>query len=319
MANEPTTTSAVGVPATSAEPEPAAGTKGRKVAKGRPLTPPEPSDAILSLPDGRTMAEDDFMARMDQLAAPFPPERVEKLPKQLSKGDRDRYQCREGTPASADGHYCGGFHARAIHLDYVGHAGVTDRLNAVDPFWSWEPMALTQLGTPLFTDGGMWIRLTVLGITRLGFGDAAGKSGPNAIKEAIGDAIRNAAMRFGVATYLWSKSDAAKAIAAGGDPDADQDEPSDHLSRAASATREQGRAPEPSEASKRVWAAYNVLSEREKVDAQRSWPAHLPGPDYITTPENERIAIEHIAAIHRKAEQQQPPEPQQDDGSDPFA
>jgi hypothetical protein len=53
--------------------------------------------------------------------------------------------------------------------------------------------------------------MTVLGVTRIGFGDPGRNSGPNAIKETIGDFIRNAAMRFGVGTYLWSKSEAAAA------------------------------------------------------------------------------------------------------------
>ncbi len=56
-------------------------------------------------------------------------------------------------------------------------------------------------------NGGLWIRLTVLGVTRLGYGDAEGKTGGNAIKEAIGDALRNAAMRFGAALDLWHKGD----------------------------------------------------------------------------------------------------------------
>ena len=55
--------------------------------------------------------------------------------------------------------------------------------------------------------GGMWIKLTVCGVTRLGYGDAQGKEGGNAIKEAIGDALRNAAMRFGAALELWHKGD----------------------------------------------------------------------------------------------------------------
>ena len=46
---------------------------------------------------------------------------------------------------------------------------------------------------------------------RSGFGDAQGKTGGNATKEIIGDALRNAAMRFGIGTYLWGKSDKAKA------------------------------------------------------------------------------------------------------------
>jgi len=48
---------------------------------------------------------------------------------------------------------------------------------------------------------GLWIRLTIAGVTRPGFG-----CGKNA-REAISDAIRNAAMRFGVALDLWAKED----------------------------------------------------------------------------------------------------------------
>ena len=87
-----------------------------------------------------------------------------------------------------------------MQLDYVGHAAVTDRLLTVDPAWTWEPMALTSEGLPaLDRAGNLWIRLTVCGVTRVGVGD--GKS----TKELVGDAIRNAAMRFGVALDLWSK------------------------------------------------------------------------------------------------------------------
>lgn len=257
-------------------------------AKAEPVRAPEPDATPITLPGGRTMTADDFHAALDQLAAPFRQDQVEKLPKALVKNG-DKYQCRQGTPASADGYHCGGYHARSIHLDYVGHAGVTDRLNAVDPFWTWEPMALTPGGTPLFSDGGMWIRLTILGITRLGFGDAAGKSGPSAVKEVIGDAIRNGAMRFGVATYLWSKSDAAKAVAAGGDPDADANDASEGPSSPASATEKPSGGQGPSEASQRVWAAYNVLSDHGKAIAQRTWPKGVPGPDYVSA--------EHLDAV----------------------
>jgi hypothetical protein len=49
--------------------------------------------------------------------------------------------------------------------------------------------------------------MTVCGMTRLGYGDATGKTGANAVKEIIGDAIRNAGMRFGMALDLWTSSD----------------------------------------------------------------------------------------------------------------
>jgi hypothetical protein len=93
-------------------------------------------------------------------------------------------------------------------LSYVGHAALTDRLLRVDPLWTWEPMALTPQGLPLFDEtGGLWIRLTVCGHTRLGYGHAAQKkTEPGAReKEVIGDALRNAAMRFGAALDLWHK------------------------------------------------------------------------------------------------------------------
>lgn len=95
-----------------------------------------------------------------------------------------------------------------IFLDFVGHAHITARLLDVDPLWYWSPLALDQRGLPAFDEhGGLWIKLIVCGHTRLGYGDAGGKKGPNAVKEAIGDALRNAAMRFGVALELWAKGD----------------------------------------------------------------------------------------------------------------
>lgn len=88
------------------------------------------------------------------------------------------------------------------HLDYVGHAVTTSRLLSVDPDWSWEPMGYTSEGLPATDEGGnLWIWLTVAGTRRPGVGDGA------SAKEAIGDAIRNAAMRFGVALDLWAKED----------------------------------------------------------------------------------------------------------------
>lgn len=97
---------------------------------------------------------------------------------------------------------------KGVELDYVGHAALTSRLLDVDPLWTWEPIALTPDGLPLFDDiGGLWIKLTVSGMTRLGYGHAGAKKGGDAIKEVIGDALRNAAMRFGAALDLWHKGD----------------------------------------------------------------------------------------------------------------
>ena len=81
------------------------------------------------------------------LRKPFPPEMVGKLPKQVQKDDRDRGKCEPGSRYSADGSYCGGYHARSVHLDYVGHAAVTDRLLTVD-HGRGSPSRSTNTGYP---------------------------------------------------------------------------------------------------------------------------------------------------------------------------
>ncbi len=107
---------------------------------------------------------------------------------------------------------CGTWHhPDVVHLDYVGHAAITNRLLDVDPNWTWEPLAVSADGLPqLDKHFGLWIKLTVCGVTRLGYGDAPNKSGGDAMKETIGDAIRNASMRFGAALELWHKGDQLK-------------------------------------------------------------------------------------------------------------
>jgi len=97
-------------------------------------------------------------------------------------------------------------------LDYVGHADVTSRLLEADPEWTWEPLAFDENHLPRFdlddkgNPVGFWIRLTVAGVTRLGYGSVPSTQG-DAVKVLIGDALRNAAMRFGVAVDLWAKGD----------------------------------------------------------------------------------------------------------------
>lgn len=102
---------------------------------------------------------------------------------------------------------CGGWHHKNVqHLDYMGHAAVTDRLLDADPEWNWDWIAKDDHGNPIYDAvGGLWITLTVCGVTRKAYGAAEGKKGPDAIKEIIGDALRNGAMRFGVGLELWHK------------------------------------------------------------------------------------------------------------------
>ena len=105
---------------------------------------------------------------------------------------------------------CGAWHhPQVVHLDYVGHAATTARLLEADEHWTWEPLAFDASGLPKMDDtGGLWIKLTVAGQMRFGYGHADVKPNADAgsrVKEAIGDAIRNAAMRFGWALDLWHK------------------------------------------------------------------------------------------------------------------
>jgi len=107
---------------------------------------------------------------------------------------------------------CKGWHHEyAVHLSYVGHAAATALLLEADLDWTWEPVAWTPDGLPRFdATGGLWIWLHVGGFKRLGYGNAQGKAKGipgDREKEVIGDAIRNAAMRFGLALQLWSKED----------------------------------------------------------------------------------------------------------------
>ena len=114
--------------------------------------------------------------QQDALRAPFSKEQIQKLP-------------------------TGG-----LQLDYVSHAWVTDRLLQVDPMWTWKPLAFTESGLPAFdANGGLWIELTICGVTRYGYGEPQGRDKFDMTKGAIGNAIRNAAMRFGVALDLWAK------------------------------------------------------------------------------------------------------------------
>lgn len=114
--------------------------------------------------------------QQDALRAPFPKEQIQKLP-------------------------TGG-----LQLDYVSHAWVTDRLLQVDPTWNWEPVAFDDDGLPKFdNNGGLWIKLTVCGVTRYGYGEPQGRDKFDAVKGSIGNAIRNSSMRFGIALDLWAK------------------------------------------------------------------------------------------------------------------
>jgi hypothetical protein len=143
------------------------------------------------------------------LRAPFPPEQISRRPTIWCRDCRDapgRVCSRHAKIRCDSATGCGQTITSAhFHLDYVGHADVTDRLLSVDPEWNWEPLAYDDNGLPKFDEhNSLWMRLTLCGKTMICYGSAPGKRGPDAIKEVIGDGIRNGAMRFGVALALWA-------------------------------------------------------------------------------------------------------------------
>jgi hypothetical protein len=91
-------------------------------------------------------------------------------------------------------------------MSYISHGLVTERLNEVDPNWSSH--VLTE---HIYTDQhgrlhceGVTIALTVNHITRVEAGGPQRQDGfANEIKNAYSDALKRAAMRFGVALGMW--------------------------------------------------------------------------------------------------------------------
>jgi len=117
-----------------------------------------------------------------------------------SCGDHKEIRCQKCKTRITEAHTC---------LDFVGHADVRARLCEVDPDWTWEPFEFPGTGALILADGspvGLWIRLTIGGVARPGYGSCE-KGKPEAIKELIGDALRNAGLSFGIAWKLWAKGE----------------------------------------------------------------------------------------------------------------
>jgi hypothetical protein len=99
-------------------------------------------------------------------------------------------------------------------LRYLSHIWVRKAFQDADPDWSWEPMGYDDHGQPVLERNdagqpvGLWIRLHLLGTVMPGYGSVEpGKR--DAIKELIGDALRNAGMRL-VGGALWVKTKPAR-------------------------------------------------------------------------------------------------------------
>ena len=142
------------------------------------------------------------------LAKPFDPAQIGKLPRGGDNAAKDQWRfcsdCKQKAPP------------RHFHVDYIGHAIVTDRLNSVvgPAGWSWTLLTVERdsSGRLLAVVGEM----TVLGHTRgpeVGAPAATQREYGDALKSAISDYICRAAMRFGVALDLWAKQQLESAAA----------------------------------------------------------------------------------------------------------
>lgn len=183
-------------------------------------------------------------SKIRALRADFPPEAQGKLPRSTCKdcSNSQRKVCEKHRWVTGCTQ-CRGSHSDAtMHIDFIGHADVTARLLEVDPEWYWEPWSPEQINAlpPAYREG-LWIWLHVLGVKRAGFGHAEGdrQKGGDAVKVAIGDALRNSGMRFGIALDLWAKGDRDWSAAAKADgydnppmdPAAPSEQTSDHAPR----------------------------------------------------------------------------------------
>lgn len=113
----------------------------------------------------------------DILSKPFPPEKVKQ---KRGQGNRT--------------------------MSYISHGLVTERLNEADPGWSSEVLTehIYKDANGLPHCAGVTIKLTVNGVTRVEAGGPQRQDGfTNEIKNAYSDALKRAAMRFGVALEMW--------------------------------------------------------------------------------------------------------------------
>lgn len=126
----------------------------------------------------------------------------QQLNTQLLRAVLDQY-------ATPDPKIVGTIPRNGINLAYVSHADITKILIEVDPEWSWQPIAWENGRPAINVENGtatMWATLTLLGKSMLGVGSVRADK-QDLDKELVGDFLRNAAMRFGIALSLWSKQD----------------------------------------------------------------------------------------------------------------
>ena len=215
-----------------------------------------------------TMAKLNADIKWDELQAAFPEDARGLLPRAKFDKKDPKGECTGDNNARGDGRTCGKYHVLpAVHLDYVGHAAVTERLNTVAGVdgWDWEPMSMDSNGLPLITEvngeANLWIFLTIGDVTKKGNGTCA-KGRTDRDKVLIGDALRNAAMRFGIALEMWNR-------------DRHVDEDDDPPTVAETKRQQPQRRPEAPRAADEHQAAYDNVLKFFEDDAGKADEAFL--------------------------------------------
>lgn len=153
-----------------------------------------------------------------------------------------------------------------IQLDYVGHADITRILLEIDPYWTIEPVQHDECGLPAVRNNGKMVEaafwLTVCGHRRYCVGSVeARKQDGDLSKELLSDAIRNGAMRFGIALSLWSKEEWGDDLKPAPKPKPGVASLEDKISQFELACRKSGL--EPDEVADRAGVDMNNLNETD--------------------------------------------------------
>src|SRR5512139_614983 len=99
-------------------------------------TEQEHEDTIAVLTDEITKPK---LTGLSLMREPFPANQIGQLPKPTAAQTKCRPEEKINCPICGSWH-----HPKVQHLDYVGHAALTDRLLDADPLWFWEPLTFDE-------------------------------------------------------------------------------------------------------------------------------------------------------------------------------
>lgn len=186
-------------------------------------------------------------------------------------------------------------------MSYISHGLVTERLNEADPNWSSEILTehiyKDQHGVPHCA--GVTISLTVHGVTRVEAGGPQRQDGfTNEIKNAYSDALKRAAMRFGVALEMWESL-----LDAEGDEDYDEGHAvapqSAPQPRVASFSQQRPPAPQNANGAEYNWQDFWAWARSQNLGSPQAIEGMIGQPISGMSPNQIRDAIQHAQTQQR--------------------